>query len=172
MDTIIETSRLTFRRLRTEDLDDLCRLYADPEVRRYFPNGTLNRDETGEELDWFLDGSNEGFPEHGLWATIERRTGDFIGRCGLLQWTIEGRRETEIAYMIARDHWHQGLGEEAAKALVHHGFETLGLHRLIALIDPENLPSMRTAEKAGLRFDRVVDLEDGSARLYAIDKTA
>src|SRR5690606_18695582 len=89
--TIIETERLTLRRLVRSDLDDLARIYADADVRRYFPEGTLTREETEEELEWFLDGHPDD-PRLGLWATIHRQTGRFIGRCGLLVWTIDGRR--------------------------------------------------------------------------------
>lgn len=167
MSIVIETPRLILRKFRPDDLDDLCRLYADPDVRRYFPDGALDREATRDEFEWFLNGDNPGFPEHGLWATIHRPTGRFIGRCGLLHWVIEGREETEIAYMISSEFWRQGLGEEAAKALVRHGFNFLGLSRLIALIDAENVASMRTAEKAGLRFERVVDA-DGPAHMYSI----
>ena len=42
--TIIETERLTLRRLVRSDLDDLARIYADADVRRDFPEGTLTRE--------------------------------------------------------------------------------------------------------------------------------
>jgi RimJ/RimL family protein N-acetyltransferase len=68
---ILETERLSFRRLVLPDLDDLFGLYGDPEIRRYFPEGTLTRGQTREELEWFLDGHPE-HPELGLWATIHK----------------------------------------------------------------------------------------------------
>ena len=70
--------------------------------------------------------------------------------------------------MIARQYWRRGLGGEVANALVRHGFDRLGLRRLIALVHPDNLASMRTAEKAGLAFERLVEFEGGDARLYSI----
>jgi len=78
---ILETSRLTFRRLEPDDLDDLFALYRDPQVRRFFPEGTLTHEETKEELDWFLNGHPQR-PELGLWATIHKASQRFIGRCG------------------------------------------------------------------------------------------
>ena len=51
----------------------------------------------------------------------------------------------------------------------NHGFNALGLNRLIALIDAGNIASMRTAEKAGLCFERVVDA-GGPAQMYSILK--
>ena len=52
---VLETQRLILRRLTLDDLDALAELYHDPEVRRYFPEGTLTREETKEELEWIID---------------------------------------------------------------------------------------------------------------------
>jgi ribosomal-protein-alanine N-acetyltransferase len=166
---ILETPRLILRRLVTDDLDSLFALYSDPEVRRYFPEGTLSYEETKEELEWFLDGHPD-HPELGLWATVHKESGRFIGRCGLLPWTIDGALEIEVAYLLDRRYWRQGLGTEAAQALVRHGFGQLRLARLIALIDPANDASIQTAQRAGLHFERVIELEGAQCSLYAIAK--
>ncbi len=166
---VLETERTILRRLVPEDLDDLAQFYADEEVRRYFPEGTLTREETREELEWFLDGHPER-PELGLWATIHKPDGRFIGRCGLLPWTIEGRQEVEVAYMIARGYWRRGFASECARAIVNHGFNELGLLRLISLIDPLNEPSRRTAMSAGLAFEREILLDDMRCQVFAIEQ--
>lgn len=165
---ILETGRLILRPFLPEDLGPLFALYDDPEVRRYFPEGTLTYEQTQEELDWFLQGGDPDHPRLGLWATIHKESGRFIGRCGLIPWAIEGRDEVEIAYLLDRAHWRQGLGAEIAQALVRHGFEALRLPRLIALIDPANRASIATAEKAGLRFERHIEHEGSACALYAI----
>jgi len=164
---ILETERLLMRRLAPRDLDDLAALYRDPEIRRYFPEGTLTRAETREELEWFLNGHPD-HPELGLWATIHKATGAFIGRCGLLPWKIDGVDEVEIAYLIAKPWQRQGLGAEAARALVRYGFETLGVKRLIALIDPKHEASIKTAEKAGSRLEKEVEIEGVRSMVYAL----
>ena len=51
------------------DLDDLALIYRDPDVRRYFPEGTLSYEETREELEWIIDVYYDRFG-FGLWATI------------------------------------------------------------------------------------------------------
>jgi ribosomal-protein-alanine N-acetyltransferase len=121
-----------------------------------FPEGTLNYEETKEELEWFLDGHPK-HPELGLWATIHKETGKFIGRCGLLPWEIDGRLEVEIAYLLDKSFWHQGLATEAAQGILKYGFEKLYLSRLICLIDPENIASQRVAERIGMTLERKVD---------------
>lgn len=165
---VLETERVLLRRLRPDDLGPLFALYRDPDIRRYFPEGTLTEAETQAELNWFVNGGDPAHPGLGLWAAIEKTSGAFIGRSGLIPWEIDGKTEIEIAYLLAKSHWGQGLGAEIARGLVRHGFATLGLSRLIALIDPENEPSHRTALAAGLHFEREI-LHDGMrCGIYAI----
>jgi ribosomal-protein-alanine N-acetyltransferase len=166
---ILETKRLTFRRLLPSDLDSLFALYRDPEIRRYFPEGTLSYEETKEELEWFLNGHPE-HPELGLWATIHKQTGAFIGRCGLLPWTIEGQAEVEVAYLLDKKYWRQGLGTEAAQGILDYGFEQLHLSRLICMIDPANLASQKVATAIGMTFERAAEDEKGPFLIYSRGK--
>jgi ribosomal-protein-alanine N-acetyltransferase len=162
---ILETERVILRRLIMEDLDALYALYRDPEIRRYFPDGTLTYEETREELEWFLNG-HPNHTELGLWATIHKPTNQFIGRCGLLPWTIEGREEVEVAYLIDKAFWRQGLGAEAAAAIAQYGFNTLGLSRLICMIDPANQASQKVARRLGMTLEKEMEDEMGPYLLY------
>ena len=166
---ILETDRLILRNLVPADLESLFKLYSDPDVRHYFPEGTLTLAETKEELEWFLNGHPQ-HPEFGLWATIHKETTHFIGRCGLLPWTIDERPEVEVAYMLGREYWGQGLGTEAAQAILEYGFEHLHLSRLICLIDRENLASIKVARKIGMTFEKEGRDEQGPFLLYSRDK--
>jgi ribosomal-protein-alanine N-acetyltransferase len=163
---ILETDRLVMRHLERDDLESLYALYRDPVIRRYFPEGTLTRDETREELEWFLDGHPE-HPELGLWATIHKPSGRFIGRCGLLPWTIDDRQEVEVAYLLAREFWGQGLATEAARAIVRYAFDRLGLSRLICLIDPANQASIGVARRIGMTLERRAEDESGPVLVYS-----
>jgi ribosomal-protein-alanine N-acetyltransferase len=174
MATILETNRLFLRRLVMDDLNDLFALYRDPEIRRYFPDGVLNLEETKEELEWFLNGYPE-HPELGLWATIHKETGRFIGRCGLLSWIIDGQAEVEIAYLLDKAYWRQGFATEVAQGLLHYCFEQLHLTRVICLMAPENQASQRVAQKIGMTLERTVDGIAGDnfpTLIYSIDRRA
>jgi len=166
---ILETKRLVLRHLLIDDLDALFALYSDPEIRQYFPEGTLTYEETMEELEWFLNG-HPAHPEFGLWATIHKKTNQFIGRCGLLPWTIEQRPEVEVAYLLAKQYWRQGLGTEAAQAIVQYGFEQLHLKRLICMIHPDNLASIQVARNIGMTLEKEMEDEKGPFLLYSRSK--
>jgi len=166
---ILETKRLLLRRQMIEDLDDLWALYCDPEITRYIPDAPRSRAEAKEELEWHMNG-HPRFPELGLWATIHKESGKFIGRCGLLPWTINGQNEVEVAYTIAREYWGQGLASEAAQAILNYGFARLNLSRLISVIDSENVASQKVAEKIGMTFEKEERDELGSFLIYSITR--
>jgi len=169
---ILETRRLLLRHQVIEDLDALWTLYCDPQITKYIPDAPRSYEEAREELEWYMHGHPK-YPELGLWATIHKETGKFIGRCGLLSWTIEGHREVEVAYTIAQEYWGQGLGTEAARGILEYGFKELKLSRLICLIDPENIASQRVAEKIGMTLEKKADGIDGDnlpTLIYSINR--
>jgi [ribosomal protein S5]-alanine N-acetyltransferase len=166
--SIIETERLELRPLTMNDLDALALIYRDPEVRKYFPEGALTYEETREELEWIIDVyyGQYGF---GLWATTHKQTNEFIGRCGLLPWTFDGRSEIEVAYLLARAFWGRGLGTEAARAILAYGFEELHLSRLISLIDPANEASINVAVKIGMHLEKEAEIDGEPTLIYSVE---
>jgi RimJ/RimL family protein N-acetyltransferase len=163
---VLETQRLVLRHFEMSDLDALYALYSDPQMRAHFPGGTLSLEETREELEWFLNGHPER-PVLGLWATVERGSGKFLGRCGLLPWSIDGRDEVELAYLIGRSRWGEGLATEAARGIIDHARDALGLTRLISLISPNNVASIAVARKVGMAFERECTVEGTVCQMYS-----
>lgn len=164
---VLNTERLLLRRFEPDDLESLYSLYRDPEIRKYYPDGTRTLAETKEELNWFLQG-HPRHPELGLWATVERRSGEFLGRCGLLPWHIQGKDEVELAFMIKKERWREGFATEAAQGIIRHAHQVLGLRRLVCLVMPGNTTSARVAEKVGMSFEREFIDELGPASLYGL----
>ena len=164
---VLNTKRLLLRHLEPGDLASLHALYRDPEMRKYYPDGTRTLLETKEELEWFLHG-HPRHPELGLWATVERNTGEFLGRCGLLPWHIQGTQEVELAFMIKKERWREGLAAEAALGIIGHAHEALGLRRLVCLVMPGNAASAGVANKVGMSFEREFTDEIGPCHLYSL----
>ncbi len=63
----------------------------------------------------------------------------------------EATRTADFGYSLASAYWRQGLGTEAARAMVAAAFEALGLHRLWAECDVRNAGSYGIMEKLGMR---------------------
>ncbi|MBO6541112.1 MAG: GNAT family N-acetyltransferase [Rhizobiaceae bacterium] len=168
---VLQTDRIVLRHFVKSDLDDLCRLYADKEVRRFFPDGVLSRREAEEEIAWSMHGSDELHPCLRLYAAMDRRTGSFIGRGGFVRWQLDGIVEVEIAYMIDKSLWHRGLGSELASVLLDFGFSALPVKHLIAVIDSSNTASIKTAEKIGMSRQRSVISAGRECTIFSISAT-
>lgn len=160
---------MILRHFEMGDLDALYELYRDPQVRRYFWDGTRTLEQTRDELEWFLRGHPDR-PEFGLWAAVERDSGAFLGRCGLLPWVIDGRPEVELAYLIDKRRWGQGLATEASLGIIEYARRQLGLRRLICLIVPGNAASAAVATKVGMAFEREYTGEWGLCHIYSSER--
>jgi ribosomal-protein-alanine N-acetyltransferase len=170
---VIETERLLLRRPRIDDAADLAVAYADPEVMRFMGDGstaTLAEVEAGIER-WLGRWEDWGMS---LCSLERREDGRVLGRAGFLRWdpaTWEvGGTETELGWLLAREHWGHGYATEAAVALRDWAFDERGLTRLISLIDPENVRSTGVAERIGERYERDIEVEGKPSRLYSIDR--
>jgi RimJ/RimL family protein N-acetyltransferase len=170
---VIETERLLLRKPRVEDAADLAVAYADPEVVRFMGDGstaTLAEVEEGIE-QWLERWQSWGLS---LFSLERREDGRVLGRAGFLLWDPEtwevGGDETELGWLLVREHWGQGYATEAALALRDWAFEQRGLSRLISLINPANVRSIGVAERLGERYERDVEVGGKLGRLYSIER--
>lgn len=150
---VLVTERMRLRELTPGDADSLLGIFSDPEAMKYYP-GTKDRDETGQ----WIARQRESYERNGfgLWLCELKQTGEFVGQCGLAWQDVEGTPEVEIGYLFLRRHWHRGFATEAAAACRDHGFDALRRDRLVSLIDARNTPSIRVAERIGLRCERTI----------------
>lgn len=162
----IETPRLLIRDLQESDLHALAGLWSDPEVTRHMGGP---RDHA-----WVISALAEdvlaGQETYDLRPLIDKASGQLIGHCGYAEKEVDGQREIELIYVLARSAWGRGLATEAAAALRDHAFSELKLTRLIALIEPGNHASEGVAQKIGMQRERETIRPGGAMRLvYAVE---
>ena len=163
----IETDRLMIRSIQEVDLEPLAALWADPEVT-YYMGGPRNYEEILRILR--EDAQLNPQPAFDLWPVIEKETGQVIGHCGILEKDIDGRNQYEIVYVLAKSAWGKGFATEAATSLKDYALNQLGLKRVIALIDPDNVKSEKVATKIGLRYEKDTVRPNGkNMRLFALN---
>ena len=150
---MIETERLLLRDWRTQDAAPFAALNADPTVTRF-----LGGPKSRAESDALIARLRAHWDEHGfgLYAAEVRESGAFIGFVGLAipSFLPEVLPAVEVGWRLARAHWGNGYATEGARAALAHGFGTLGLREIIALIDPANTASVRVAERLEMRRGR------------------
>lgn len=165
---IAASDRLQLRHLVESDLDAMHAVFGDPDVMRFGP-GVQTREWIAGWLARRIDEYDRR--GYGLWAVAVR--GSTIGYCGLTWFPdINGRTEIEIGYRLARASWGHGYATEAARLARDHAFDALGLRRVIALVDPGNVASIRVAVKLGMRHEADVMLAgyNHADRVYSIER--
>jgi RimJ/RimL family protein N-acetyltransferase len=137
--------------IRLEPLDerfvaDFQRLIEDPEVVR---NTRVPSDATaafapgwvGRYVDGWEDGSRAGF-------AILAPDGTFLGFGGIVDLNLDAR-QGEIGYVVAAEARGRGVARRALRLITDWALDGLGLERVELHIDPENLASIRVAERCG-----------------------
>ncbi|MEX2185293.1 MAG: GNAT family N-acetyltransferase [Pirellulales bacterium] len=163
---VAETERLVLRRIDHDDLDFFAALFADPEVMR-FSMGVRTRDESREWID--RAAASYVANGYGPWCVVRKSDGGAIGFCGLVDQTIDGAAEVEIGYRLAESHWGQGYAPEAAAAVRDLAIGQFGLSRVIALVDPLNVRSIRVVEKIGMDWSMQTLKWHRRLRVYSVD---
>lgn len=147
--TVLETDRLILREMTEADVESLLKMLGDPVAMRYYPAPY-----TREGVEGWIQRSQERYRALGLglWTVVLKDSGEVVGDCGLTLQIVLGREELEIGYHIQREHQGKGLATEAARACLDWGFRNTSYDRMISLMNVENLPSRRVAEKVHARF--------------------
>lgn len=143
----LHTERLALRRFTTDDLDTLARLNADARVTQYL-GGVKDRAQTETLLRTRILDYYEQHPGLGIWATVERASGQVAGFHVLNH--IQGETDLQVGYALFTEHWGKGYATEMAIALLRHGYGTLGLPQVNAITDLGNVASQHVLLKAGL----------------------
>jgi len=161
------TDRLHLRKMTTQDVPALLQIFSDPVAMQYYPS-TMNDQETVAWIRRTLDNYNT----HGVgfWVIEEKATGRFLGQCGIIPQELDGLRQMEIAYLLVRREWGHGYATEAALACKQYGFETMGYPKLVSLIDAQNVPSMRVAERIGMRMEHTIIKWEKEVRVYSVSR--
>lgn len=148
----LTTERLILRPWREEDLAPLFAINGDPVSMRHFP-AVLTR----AESDAWAARLKAHFDEHGwgFWVVRSRADDAFIGVVGLLSipWQARFTPAVEIGWRIAPAARRRGFAEEAARASLAFGFDTLALPEIVAFTIPGNEPSWRLMERLGMQAD-------------------
>ena len=156
----LDTERLVLRRSRPDDAETISGYRSDPEVHRHQGWERTDAEEVRQQIDE-MAGRPPGEP--GGWvqlSVVERKSGSLIGDVGLSP--ADGEPGVmKLGYTIAPASQGSGYATEAVSALVSYAFETLEADVVRVYASTDNIPSIRVAEKAGLRLIERFEGRDG-----------
>ncbi len=165
---ILQIDGLTMEPLQLSDLDSLARIWSDPEVTRFLPSrgNPIPKEKVEKALASFVEHWQE--QEYGIWKIVEDETDKMVGYCGLRY--LDELNEVELVYGLSKEYWGRGIATKAAKASVLYGFDVANLDRIIAMALPDNEPSKKVIEKAGLKYEKQIHIFNLDGLYYSIER--
>ena len=152
----LETKNFLLRQITSADSDALFEIFSDDEVTRHYDLYSYSSVDEIQQLIEFFDESFE--VERSIrWGIAQKSDNRIIGTCGYV-WLREFRGE--IGYELNQQYWRQGIMSEALPAILHFGYEQLGLNRIEALVMTENNASGNLLQSLGFCEEGVLREHD------------
>lgn len=145
----LTTPRLRLRQLRPSDAEAMFEILSDDEVARTFGLETFT---DLEEAQQRIRAINASFRHQAAlrWGIARLEDDTLIGTCGFIYWKWR-HRHAAVGYELSRPLWRQGFMMEALTAVLDFGYAQMNLHRVEALVMPENTPSLNLLSKLGFQ---------------------
>ena len=161
--TELETTRLRLRLFTHDDLQIMFRLNTDPDVIKYADTPAKDMEEVRQRLE---QGPLSDYKKYGYgrFAVELKESGDVIGFCGIKY--LPEIDLPEVGFRYLKEYWGRGIGTEAARVCVDFARDDLKIEKLIALIIPGNIASIRVAEKLGMTKGPLIHIYDEDALQY------
>jgi [ribosomal protein S5]-alanine N-acetyltransferase len=163
---ILQTDRLTLRRLTEEDAPFILRLVNEPAWLRFIGDkGVRNLEDARRYL---REGPLDMYARYGfgLYLVMDATDATPIGMCGLIK--RDALPDVDIGFAYVPESWGKGYAVEAADAVLAHGRAAFGLKRIVAITSLDNAASIRVLEKIGMSFERVIEIRPRDpVRLFA-----
>jgi [ribosomal protein S5]-alanine N-acetyltransferase len=161
----LDTPRLHLRPIDTDDLEEVLRLWTDPDVRRFlWDDIVISTDRVVTEINRSI--ASFYIYRFGIWALSLLPDPRIIGFCGLRR--FGDSTDVELLYGLYPQYWHHGLAAEASRAVLRYGFERLDLERIYAGSDPPNSASRKLIERLGMTFVKRLRINERDADYFAI----
>ena len=154
----LETERLRLRRLSLDDAAFIVDLLNEPSFLRFIGDkGVRTLDDARAYL---REGPMASYERHGfgLYLVEGKERGDPMGICGLVK--RDALDDVDVGFAFLPAFWRKGYAFESVSGVIAYERRTLGLRRIVAVTQPDNVGSIKTLEKAGLTFEGMVRLSE------------
>ncbi|MES2770078.1 MAG: GNAT family N-acetyltransferase [Bdellovibrionota bacterium] len=164
---VLETERLIFRRTNDSDAEFMKKLMNSP---GFIENIGDRNIKTLEDAKVHIASKYTASYEangYGLF-TVELRNKTPIGTCGLVK--RDPKEDPDIGFAYLPEFWGKGYAIEAALGVLDYSKNILKLKRVLGITIPSNIGSIKTLEKAGLKFIKmsISEVDGAEIRVYEI----
>ena len=160
---ILETERLVLREFSIDDAEFILTLLNTPGWLEYI--GDKNVRTLEDAVDYLENGPIKSYKENGfgLWLTSLKNNSTPIGMCGLVK--RESLKDIDIGFALLPKYSKLGYGYEIAYATINYANRVLGINKLVAITDSNNIPSIKLLNKLGLQFEKKLKLSENDTVL-------
>jgi len=139
------------------DFDLYFQLVSKIEVMQMITERVLSKDEALIEFNQILKKNNH-HPALGNYKILDTQTEKFIG-LAKLELEQPNANIAELGYMLLPEYWGKGIGSQVAAFLIDYAKKQDQLNSLIAIIDPENVPSRKILINQGFYSKEFKDFD-------------
>lgn len=153
---ILTTQRLYIREFHPGDAPFMLELVNTPGWLKYVGDKNIHTEEAASRFieDVLMESYRKnGF---GLWMTELLLSHVPIGMCGLVN--RDSLDDIDIGFGFLPEYCNKGYAYESAQALFNYAKFELGIHKIVAITQSNNLPSIRLLNRLGLQFEKTVIL--------------
>ena len=156
----LTSSRLTFKMLSDEFLEEFIEMDLDPEVMEFYTNRPHGKREYAISSFERYKSYMERNPTLGGFFAFSKATGEFVGLGVLIHLELNDQNDKhEVGYRLPKRSWGQGYATEICNALIDHGFVNLGMNEIYGTTHPDHVVSQKVLMKCGL-------IPSGSSEAY------
>jgi RimJ/RimL family protein N-acetyltransferase len=154
---IIETERLKICQLSTEDSEFIIKLLNSPGWLKFIGNKNVKTKSDAE--NYIINGPVKSYEENGFGLCLLKlkKKNIPVGMCGLIK--RDSLEDIDIGFALLPEYEGNGYAYESASALLHHAKTDLGIKKVVAITDKDNINSIKLLEKAGLTFEKNILLK-------------
>ena len=167
--TVVDTERLQLTRLSYAHCEFIFGLVNEPSFKQFIGDKEVHSLEDARR--YLREGPIGSYEEHGygLFLVSVRESAMPAGICGLVK--REEFDDPDLGFAFLKRFRRLGYASESARAVLEHGFDELGLRRIIAMADPDNEPSVRLLQTLGFVYERKVRMpeDDYDINLYSLE---
>jgi len=153
----ITTDRLILREFTLQDTDRILEITKEDFILKWMPDWAMNREELAGLLNWYISCYAEPENMRTMLAITEKSTSQVIGMIGCGH-KAEVNDEVEMAYFISEKYAGKGYMTEAASAFSKWVLENKKIEYLMAIVEPDNIPSEKIIKKCGFKKIRKIKI--------------
>lgn len=162
-----ESERLYFRRLTPSDFEQWLLFHEAPSSTEFWTEEPVSPkiacqnwfDKIFYRYDNLLGGMN---------ALIDKKTGVFVGQCGLLIQEVDKLQELEIGYSLLPNYRKKGYATEAAIKCKSYAFANNMASSLISIIHIENIASQKVAINNDMSLDKTTIYKSNPVNIFRV----